>query len=232
MTARRPRNSLLLCSLVTCLCLLGATPWAEAVLTLRLTDGTTALTIGDGSPSDLSSLPGVVQYSGALGNFYLNITTGFNLGTQAYPYLDLFNVNLSSTGGGTLTIMLSETDFVGSEPFLITSQIGGTTGGTVTYESYFDTTNQLFALTSLIATLGPFAGAFGGSVLGWVGPESAYSLTLVTSVTHPGTSSVVATSFNAELKVAQPATLLLLGSGLLGLRVLTGFLGRRSRALR
>jgi hypothetical protein len=208
--------------------LLLASVQAEAVLTLRLSDGSTTVTISDDESADLLLGPGV-QFTGSVGNFFLNLTAGFNQGTSQFPYLDLFNWNVSSFGGGTLEVMLTETGFSGSDPFLSVTQIGGTTGGSVSFATYADLNDTPFGLGTPVASLGPYTGAFSGSTLGWIVPDASYSLTLVTTITHPGSTSPVATSFNAELKVAQPATLILLGSAFVGISALGAATRRRVR---
>jgi hypothetical protein len=57
------------------------------------------------------------------------------------------------------------------------------------------------------------SGFFGGSDGTWVDTASPYSLTQVVTFSQPAFS---ATSFDAQIAVAQPATLALLGLGLLG----------------
>jgi hypothetical protein len=193
---------------------------AYAVPMLRLTSGTDSVTItGDATT-------GVVTYSGSVGNFVLNLTGGFTypaLGSQSLPTMDLVSFNASSTAGGTLTIMFTQTDFSNpsGNPFLIGSAIGGVTQGTVSYQSYFDASNTPFGTASLLGNLGPYSGSFAGSSLDNLTATGLYSLTLVTTITHPGGGWFPqASSFNAELRVPEPGTVTLLGGVLLGIGLL------------
>src|SRR5690242_9422279 len=52
---------------------------AFASTQLRLSDGTTTITVVDGDPNDQSSAPGVVYYNGPVGpNWNVNITVGLS----------------------------------------------------------------------------------------------------------------------------------------------------------
>lgn len=193
---------------------------AYAVPMLQLSSGADTVTItGDST--------GVVTYSGSIGHFIVNFTGGFTypaLGAQTLPYMDLVSFNASSTDGGALTIRFSQTDFsnLSGSPFLIGSAIGGVTDGTVSYQSYFDASNAPFGTATLLGDLGPYSRAFSGSSLDNMTATGAYSLTLVTTITHAGGGSFPqASSFNATLRVPEPGTVTLLGAVLLGIGLFT-----------
>ncbi len=200
---------------------------AYAIPLLQLSDGVSTVTITDGLAGDLNSVEGAVTFGGSVGNFFVNVSTGISyptLGTSTLPYLDLSSVNVSSSSGGTLTIRFTQTDFsnTSGSPFLITSEIGGVTQGTVSYQSYFDASNTAFGTASLLGNLGPFSGAFSGSSLDNMTATGLYSLTLVTTITHAGGGSLPqSSSFNATLRVPEPGTVTLLGAVLLGIGLLT-----------
>jgi hypothetical protein len=196
-------------------------PAAQATATLWLSDGVNPVVIVPDQAVGLDSNPvvGAVTYVGGLGAWIVDVTTGITypaLGSPSAPEMDLSHVSVSSGGPATLTIMFSEVDFnlLGVNPVIMA--IGGTTVGTVQYATYYDIDNDLFALTTLIDSLGPYAPlAFSGSTTGEVDAECAYSLTQVVTITQEGAG---ASSFDGTLQVVPvPPSVWLFGSGLLGL---------------
>lgn len=208
---------------------MGGAPGANASLVMTLDDlGTmgTDLVIFDESPSDFYSGAGVVGYSGLLGDFVVNVAVGTSkphIGGPNQARLDLLGMHVSGAAG-SLEVMLTDTDFVvlgQPHPATLMSEIGGTTDGTVYFTQILDLTNNEFAAGSssfVEVNQGPFSGGpFSGTASMGVdlGP-GAFSLTEKVTVTHSGAGQI--TSFDALSSVAvpEPATMLLLGAGLVG----------------
>jgi hypothetical protein len=88
---------------------------ASATPMLRLEAvGFGSTTITDGSALDFNSFDGVVTAINALpgSNWAVNVTTGLSkpvLGSADVPMLDPSSVSVSSLGGGTLNIWLTDT---------------------------------------------------------------------------------------------------------------------------
>jgi hypothetical protein len=212
------------------LCVLLLAPNADA-LSLKLSDGVTTVTCADGDACDLSAQAGAVTYLGSVGAWFLNVTTGLTypvIGLPGIPILDLNSVNLSSYNPGTLTISLSETGYIGPLDGTFLLAVGGTTTGTVNFGAYLDSNNGLFGESTSLGYLGAYTGpAFSGTISlpAIINSPSPYSMTLVSNITH--TSWGGWTSFDFEGTLPEPATIILLGSGL----VVLGLVGRRRKGI-
>lgn len=204
---------------------LGVTAQAHAIPQLRLMSSAGAdvlIADGDlsGSEIDLSPESGAVLFSGPLAGWHLNVTSGFSkpvLGTAEIPWLDIVSANFTSAAGGTLDIWFTDTDFGphGHGAHLLAA-IGGTTAGTVTYRTFYDESNTAFGTAHEITSqsFSPDAFAFSGAASGDLLAVGPYSLTMLVSIAHTGAQM---TSFDATVKVPEPATLLLFGLGVLGI---------------
>ena len=213
---------------------IGISSTTYAMPILKLSSGTTTVTVVDEDANDYYPHPGGVKYdghySGAVGNFILNVTTGFTkplLGVADEPFMDIVSFNTTNNGGaGTLTITFTDTDFTAPTPALFGGFIGGTIGdtaqGNVQYVTYLGENNLPFEKSHMLTD----TGVLFGNPIGFTGVETAllsspltipYSLTMEIIISHLGEGN---TSFDAELKLLpqpEPSTLLLLSSGLAGL---------------
>ena len=206
--------------------LLAGQASVHAAASLFISDGINSITVADGSANDSSSLVGVVTYNGLLdasSPWSINITTGISkpvLGSSLIPFLDLNSVNVSSSSGGSLTVEFSDNGFGPLLPGTLTSEIGGSTGGSVTFNTYYDLGNGLFAKTTPTANLSFEETPFSGAAVADRPTGGTVSLTLQTIVTHTGTE---VTSYNASFydstvrpSVPEPSTVSLLGLGVVG----------------
>jgi len=144
---------------------LASAPSAHGVPTLSISDGL-------GHTLNLSNSSGGITYTGTLGNFSLNITSGVATGDALLPGL-----NFSATGTGILTIMFSNTSF-GTLAGSISSQISGQTSGMTVFGTFADAGNRLFGTSTLLSTAGLFkGGAFSGTASATYPVPGPFSLT-------------------------------------------------------
>lgn len=219
---------LFLVAVVACLCV----PAAHASAALRLFDGATCATsncvtiadtgavgiVGTGGASGIVTSPGFVVATVSVGSvFTVNVQTG-----ESKPLLpggnamDLTTNNVIASGAGTLHIWWSDINFKASPGGVFMSAGGTIAGGigTLTYNSYTDAGNALFAPTTLAGTLGPFSTAsFSGNLSGGAVPPANYALMEELVLTVPGATHVSG-DFSLEV-VPEPASVALLGGVLL-----------------
>ena len=84
---------------------------------------------------DANALAGVLVFSGSIGDFNVNVTTGITrhlLGSSTDPVLDLNSIDVTVAAGGVLTIEFTETGFFsGGATVYFWTAIGGVTANTV-----------------------------------------------------------------------------------------------------
>lgn len=166
---------------------------SHAAATLTLFDGTTTVTIMDGSGMDMSAMPGVIIFNGILGVWDINVSTGLTkpvIGSPSDPHMDLNSID-HSTGPGFLKITFTDTGFIAT-PGTITAGIGGTQqNGSVRFTAY-----QNLSLLTDSGTLSgsPFTAANSAPLSGL----TPYSLTEEVIINH---TAAGVTSWDATLDV-------------------------------
>jgi len=200
---------------------------ANAALMISISDGTQTATFDDTDGNgivgfDSDFMPGIWDSS----NWSSVSAKGFGSSWYDSPYADILHLNSidgSSSTGGTLTIMLSETDLTKSiAPY--SGDFGGVSGGNIQFQTYVDVSNTIFGLDTLlhdtsVDNKGGFSGTFGGDLaLG----DITYSKTIVATIQHDGRR---VSSFDYEIVVPEPTSLALIGIGLL----CAGFATQRRR---
>jgi hypothetical protein len=195
---------------------------APAKAALLMMVGST--TISDNSAGDNDARTGVISYIGPVGNFSVNLSTQTGTFSPSPVYFDLANSLVSSSGSGQLVIKLTSTGVtspVAVSQFL-TQFSGNFSNGaaTVVAQSYLDTSNAAFGMGTLLSSLSPTSSPFSLSGVNSAGGTTPFSLTEV--VTVNATSS---TSFSLDTSISsvpEPASLGLLGAGLIGIGAVRG----------
>jgi hypothetical protein len=194
---------------------------ADAALQLMVSDGTSSMTFVDGGAGDTSPETGILSVSYSIGSWILNSTiAASNSGEEdsSTALLELTSIHLSSWAPGTLTLTATDTGYTLPTTDLISlaGLIGGFTTGSVSYESYLDTTNTAFGTEHLIGEVDAYSGAFSGSTsssIAYTSPNP-FSLTTQVNVTHGGGGQVSVFQAIGTAVVPEPGVVGLLGLGL------------------
>jgi hypothetical protein len=247
----RKKQVLFLPALLACTLLIAPIAAKATTLGLQLSSGGNTTTwcddnisqggcVVNGGNDTANPLLGDIQFAGSVGHWAINTGNGFGPPIESLPlFLDLSSFNATTSldghGANALTMLLTVTGLSGplSNALGFFNHIGGTSSDgstTITSQAWISSANTAFcgsgcgtAITSLISMTGQtFKGD--GSGMGNTG-AGPYSLTLQITIDANAHNQ---TSFDSELsQIPEPATLSVLGTGLLALGT-----GIRKRLLR
>jgi len=213
---------------------LSSSAFATSTDSIKITYGTSVATIADngscvnvtgtlcsGFGGDGAPASGVDVVSGSVGNWTVVVNTGVtNSPSLAPTALDLGIVaTCSAAGCAALDVQFSDINFAPAVPsFSETLSNSDTGGASLTQSAYYSNTNALFAETTKIGSTLTGSGTTGGGA----GSVAPFSLTLDQTISATG-AATFSTDGNIT-SVPEPASLTLLGTGLLGL---AGFARRK-----
>lgn len=184
------------------------------------------LFVNDNQAGDGSAMAGSVQVTNlSFDGFFISVTSGITkplIGGPTDPQFDLnYQVTYTGTGTGDLFLLFSENGFT-LEPGLWTEKFSATTDtGTASARSWGGSDNTIRSISGANLFSGSNIGgpgAFSGLVSGAFDPSvNPYSLTV--GVALQGFTTGATGSGDLKLDIAavpEPASLILLGTGLLG----------------
>jgi len=192
--------------------LLGFAQEAEAASTVILRSPTGAFadeTCTDNDPCDLDPTEGSIVFLTNNGQFSVELILALTkpiLGTDKEPQIDINVSALSAGSPGVLEVIFTDDDFPNIfQNYFGLATIGGTTEGSVNYETYWDPDNVQFAQQTLISQFLNLG--FGPGIQGFndqqsvviEGINSPFSLTQVITINHDSAGQLTTLDANLQL---------------------------------
>jgi hypothetical protein len=188
---------------------------ASAALSVKINDGADTI-ITDNGVGDLQGAVGAILNSDTYTNFALTTTFARGTAVNALPNFFDLSIDANSTGAGSITISMSETDLTSLSAFSMNNT--GSFPGTIDFGLYVDDGNTAFALTELVASTTHNAPPSGFNLLDAGAATTLtgglFSATLVATITATAADQVLST--DSVVKVPEPTILSLLALGLIG----------------